>query len=218
MTGRAMTGRAMTARSTPGPADSPPARQRAESLLSTGGARRVGWSGAARAAGGPGIHRHPLLYAQRRSAVSPGNPQTCPQAALTGRLAPAYPRRHGSPGWRAAVTPGEGGERLAGEPRQCLAKWRLVFTGAWSIRAWFTAVPGGTAPSASFHDPGHLMLPFRSSCPGSRKSARAMPGVCDRFVGNQGHCKPGCSHTGGNSQPVGRWPGSTGSVMSRRPG
>jgi hypothetical protein len=31
------------------------------------------------------------------------------------------------------------------------------------------------------------------------------------------HCKPGCSHTGGNSRPVGRWPGSTGSVMSRRP-
>ena len=42
--------------------------------------------------------------------------------------------------------------------------------------------------------------------------------VCDRFVGNQDHCKPGCSHTGGNSRPVGRWPGSTGSVMSRRPG
>jgi len=43
-------------------------------------------------------------------------------------------------------------------------------------------------------------------------------GVYDRFVGNQDHCEPGCSHTGGSSQPVGRWPGSTGSVMSRRPG
>jgi hypothetical protein len=32
------------------------------------------------------------------------------------------------------------------------------------------------------------------------------------------HCKPGCSRTGGNSRPVGRWPGSAGSVMSRRPG
>ena len=32
------------------------------------------------------------------------------------------------------------------------------------------------------------------------------------------HCKLCCSHTGGNSQPVGGWPGSTGSVMSRRPG
>ena len=37
---------------------------------------------------GPGIHRHPPLYPQGRSGVSPGNPQAGPQAALTGRARP----------------------------------------------------------------------------------------------------------------------------------
>src|ERR1035438_7021869 len=48
-------------------------------------------------------------------------------------------------------------------------------------------------------------------------AGQVAPGARVVYVDND-HCKPGCSHTGGNSQPVGRWPGSTGSVMSRRPG
>ena len=89
-----------------------------------------------------------------------------------------------TPGWRAAVTPGEGGERPAGEPRQCLAKWRLVCTGAWSIRAWFTAVPGGPhrlrhssrgpAPSASFVPGEPHRLPHLS--PGARTVWVIRPG------------------------------------------
>lgn len=118
--------------------------------MSTGRSWRNSWSGPVRSSPGGEIHHHPPLYPQWLSAISPGIPQRYPQPTLTVRASPLSLTTHGSPGWRAAVTPGKGAfdppgaKVLAGSPH----------------------APGGSS-SQSAHQPRHSRQhhrPFISAC------------------------------------------------------